>query len=134
MNLRQIWVISKSGLQLFSYQTKFKDKLASPSNKVDNFLKAGGIFNALTYFNEFLLKEPAYSIIINDLLWVIHHHIVQNSNEINCLEYLVIAIARIDLSLPVKNHLNILKKFCKKIAMEFNFECGVFLETSTNLN
>ncbi|NVM55596.1 MAG: hypothetical protein HWN66_17950 [Candidatus Helarchaeota archaeon] len=134
MKLKQIWVISKNGLQLFSYTLEAIGSAKGSNIQVNNFLRASGIYNILTYFNDFILGEPTSAILTNDLLWVVHYETVLNYDVQQSVEYAVIAVAKIDLTVPVLAQQHILQRFCKKIAMEFYMVCGQYVEAFTSLN
>jgi len=134
MKLKQIWVISSNGLQLFSYTINNTDKIKNQDNKINSFLKASGIYNILTYFNDFLLGEPTDALLTNDLLWVVYYQTIHHYDTKKILEFAVIAVAQIDLTVPVIDQKRVLLEFCKKIALEFYEECEEYVEAFTNIN
>ena len=133
MILKQIWIISNNGLQLFFYDIEKNGGVTNAQERMSNFLKASGIFNIVTYFNQFLLEEPVSSFLTNNLLWVLHYETIMNYETNKEINYAIIALAQIDLTVPIEPQQQVITQFCKTVSMEFYSECGDQIEAFTNL-
>lgn len=164
MQMKQVWIISRDGLQLFTYTIQYCPKcnnllsiedgryfcascselrtaLDKEKGNIENFLRASGIHNIISYFSNFLLGEPTNFLLTNDFLWVIdyfnatHYHYQEKKvTNMEQILFAVLTIARIDLSIPIKSQEKVLRDFCKSFALEFYSECGEAIQTFISTN
>lgn len=110
LKLKQLWVISESGLHLFSMDDS-QYGVGMYSCKVDDLLKTSAFYNILSYFRQCIIGEQVNFFIANNYFWVIHHE--------KALGYAVVACAQIDLRKSIGPYLNQLQNFCEIVSREF---------------